>query len=78
MIFSLFRIKYVPVYTAFNANLAWIVQDHLLANDIKAIIEVEQCIKEKSHTCDRSYSICVPGNRAKQAKELADACEAAH
>ncbi|AKM78292.1 MAG: hypothetical protein UY31_C0073G0010 [Candidatus Wolfebacteria bacterium GW2011_GWE1_48_7] len=77
MAFSLFRVKYVPIYTVSNANLAWIMQDYLLGNGISANIEVEPCESGK-RICNAlpAYSVCVPGSRADEAKRLADACEA--
>lgn len=77
MVFSLFRVKYVPVYTVPNVNLAWIMQDYLLANGITANIEVEVCESgEKLCSSMPSYSVCVPGSKADVAKKLADKCEA--
>lgn len=77
MTFSFFLVKHVPVYTVANANLAWIMQDYLLAHRIDASIEVEPC-KGDSKMCSAnpSYSVCVPSDKAEQAKELADKCEA--
>lgn len=77
MTFSLFRVKYVPVYTVPNANLAWIMQDYLLANGITASIEVEACDAQRG-LCNAlpAFSVCVPGDRVELAKELADKCEA--
>lgn len=77
MAFSLFRVKYVPVYTVANVNLAWIMQDYLQAHRIDATIEVDPC-EANNAQCQAlpSYSVCVPGNKAELAKELADKCEA--
>lgn len=77
MAFSLFRVKYVPIYTASNANLAWIIQDYLLASGIAANIEVTPCESGKG-ICNAlpSWSVLVPGNKVEQAKELAEQCEA--
>ena len=72
MVFSLFRVKYVPVHTAFHVNRAWIVQDRLLANGIEAHIERESCLRSESCKGGESYSVCVPGNRADKAKKLID------
>lgn len=72
MIFSLFRVKYVPVHTGFNLNRAWIVQDKLLSKGVKANIEVESC--ENSELCEgkTSYSVCVPGKKADEAKKICE------
>lgn len=77
MAFSLFRVKYVPIYTVPNVNLAWIMQDYLQAHRIEATIEVEPC-ETNDTQCQTlpSYSVCVPGNKAEVAKDLADKCEA--
>lgn len=77
MAFSLFRVKYVPIYTASNVNLAWIMQDYLLASGIAANIEVSSCTPEE-RVCNAlpSWSVLVPGDKAEQAKELAAQCEA--
>ena len=72
MAFSLFRVKYVPVYTAFDVNRAWIVQEKLLCNGIKASIEVESCTQADLCASKASFSVCVPGNKANKAKELLD------
>lgn len=70
MIFSLFRVKYVPIHTGFDINRAWIVQDVLLTKGVKANIEVEPC--EKVEICEgkASYSVCVPGKKADEAKKI--------
>lgn len=70
MTFSLFHVKYVPVYTAFNVNLAWIVQDQLLANGIMAHIEIEPCTQPELHGSRESYIVCVPGDKASEAKKF--------
>ncbi len=77
MTFSLFHVSYVPVYTASNANLAWIVQDYLQANGIEASIEVHPC-EPGDADCDArpSFSVCVSGDKADKAKALASECEA--
>lgn len=70
--------SHVPVYTVCNANLAWIVQDHLLANGISARIEVDTWdARVGANTDVPVFSVCVPEDKAVMAKELADACEAA-
>ncbi|EKD23768.1 MAG: hypothetical protein ACD_81C00185G0006 [uncultured bacterium] len=74
--FSLFRVKYIPVYVAFNANLAWIVQDYLLANGIDASIEVEPCSREGVCETKDSYAVCVPGSKAEAAQKFVEQCEA--
>jgi len=70
MLFSLFRITYVPVYTVFNINFAWIAQDRLLTNGIKANIETEPCTHADLCEGKESYSVCVSGRKATQAKAL--------
>lgn len=70
MIFSLFRVKYVPIHTGFDINRAWVVQDTLLANGIKANIEVEPCDKIEICQGKLSYSVCVPGKKANEAKKI--------
>lgn len=77
MIFSLFRAKCVPIYTAINANLAWIVQDHLLANGIDANIKINKHeTKDVQFGASPSYSVCAPEDAVERAKELAAQCEA--
>ncbi|OGM93965.1 hypothetical protein A2524_01565 [Candidatus Wolfebacteria bacterium RIFOXYD12_FULL_48_21] len=70
MAFSFFRVKYVPIYTVFDVNSAWIAQDTLLTNGIKANIEVEPCKHAELCSGGESYSVCVPGNDAEKAKEF--------
>lgn len=72
MTFSFFRVKYVPIYTVFDVNSAWIAQDTLLTNDIKANIEVEPCTQANICKRGESYSVCVPGIKVGKAKELLD------
>lgn len=75
MVFSLFRVKNIPIYTASNVNLAWIMQDYLQANGIDAIIEVASCERDDCKTLP-SYSVLVSGKKADVAKNLAEQCEA--